>query len=74
MTRLTKKIFKVTLAAKSALRETRKQAEGRVFELVNHKIDEFLELADYDWAPMSRRGVCSPYLNGRWLVSWSGLV
>lgn len=37
------------LAATSEFGNTRKMAEKRVFELVNSKIDDFLEIADYDW-------------------------
>ena len=37
------------LAATAEFGNTRKMAEKRVFELVNSKIDDFLEIADYDW-------------------------
>jgi hypothetical protein len=36
-------------------------AEKRVFELVNSKIDDFLEIADYDW-------YAQPSLFGGWLM------
>ena len=39
----------VKLSATSEFGNTRKMAEKRVFELVNSKIDDFLEIADYDW-------------------------
>ncbi|CAG8434342.1 1359_t:CDS:10 [Diversispora eburnea] len=39
---------KIKLIAAGEFRETRKKAEKRIFELVNSKIDDFLELADYD--------------------------
>ena len=39
----------VKLYATSEFGNTRKMAEKRVFELVNSKIDDFLEIADYDW-------------------------
>jgi len=37
--------------------------ERKIFELVNVKIDEFLELADYDWMPTSVSAGESSYLN-----------
>lgn len=37
------------LAATTEFGNTRKTAEKRVFELVNSKIDDFLEISDYDW-------------------------
>lgn len=37
------------LSATSEFGNTRLMAEKRVFELVNSKIDDFLEIADYDW-------------------------
>lgn len=37
------------LAATSEFGNTRKMAEKRIFELVNSKIDDFLDIADYDW-------------------------
>jgi exocyst complex component 6 len=39
----------VKLSATSEFRNTRKMAEKRIFELVNSKIDDFLDIADYDW-------------------------
>jgi hypothetical protein len=39
----------IKLKAAEEFRETSKKAEKRIFELVNSKIDDFLELADYDW-------------------------
>ncbi|PKC06061.1 exocyst complex subunit Sec15-like protein [Rhizophagus irregularis] len=43
----------IKLKAAEEFRETSKKAEKRIFELVNSKIDDFLELADYDWVPNS---------------------
>ncbi|CAG8597920.1 13973_t:CDS:10 [Funneliformis caledonium] len=43
----------IKLRAAEEFRETSKKAEKRIFELVNSKIDDFLELADYDWIPDS---------------------
>ncbi|CAJ0851754.1 18413_t:CDS:10 [Entrophospora sp. SA101] len=39
---------KIKLNALEHFRETRKKAEKRIYELVNFKIDDFLEIADYD--------------------------
>ncbi|CAG8464408.1 17265_t:CDS:10 [Cetraspora pellucida] len=52
----------IKLYAIDEFRETRKKAEKRIFELVNSKIDDFLELADYDWAPASCQKHPSPFL------------
>jgi hypothetical protein len=41
------------LAATSEFGNTRKMAEKRVFELTNSKIDDFLDIADYDWLPLT---------------------
>lgn len=48
-TRSTSDSSKVTLQATALFRETRKSAEKRVFELVNSKIDDMLEIAEYEW-------------------------
>ncbi|RUS18641.1 exocyst complex subunit Sec15-like-domain-containing protein [Endogone sp. FLAS-F59071] len=53
---------KIILKATNVFRETRKKGEKRIFELVNMKIDEFLELADYDWMSEERNKNPSPYL------------
>lgn len=53
---------KIKLYAIDEFRETRKKAEKRIFELVNSKIDDFLELADYDWIPVSIHEYPSPFL------------
>ncbi|KAI1340449.1 exocyst complex subunit Sec15-like-domain-containing protein [Xylariaceae sp. FL0016] len=46
----------LTLAATAQFRENKKTAEKRIFELVNSKIDDLVETAEYDWtaynAPM----------------------
>jgi hypothetical protein len=47
--RSTHRVGLVKLTATSEFGNTRKMAEKRVFELVNSKIDDFLEIADYDW-------------------------
>ncbi|KAG0357915.1 hypothetical protein BG005_002980 [Podila minutissima] len=53
---------KVTLQATALFRETRKSAEKRVFELVNSKIDDMLEIAEYEWLPASVPDLHSIYL------------
>ncbi|KAI9275897.1 exocyst complex subunit Sec15-like-domain-containing protein [Phascolomyces articulosus] len=40
---------RIHLKASSTFKETRRRAEKRIFELVNSKLDEFLELAEFDW-------------------------
>ncbi|ORX51321.1 exocyst complex subunit Sec15-like protein [Hesseltinella vesiculosa] len=40
---------RIHLKATSIFKETRRRAEKRIFELVNAKLDEFLELSEYDW-------------------------
>ena len=47
--RSTHRVGLVKLTATSEFGNTRKMAEKRIFELVNSKIDDFLEIADYDW-------------------------
>ncbi|KAF9428505.1 hypothetical protein BGZ94_002134 [Podila epigama] len=44
---------KVTLQATSLFKETRNSAEKRIFELVNSKIDDMFEIAEYEWLPTS---------------------
>jgi exocyst complex component 6 len=51
--RSTHRVGLVKLTATSEFGNTRNMAEKRVFELVNSKIDDFLEIADYDWYSLS---------------------
>ncbi|KAI1490835.1 exocyst complex subunit Sec15-like-domain-containing protein [Biscogniauxia mediterranea] len=39
----------LTLAATEQFRDNKKTAEKRIFELVNSKIDDLVETAEYDW-------------------------
>lgn len=39
----------IVLGATEQFRAGRKTAEKRIFELVNSKIDDLIETADYDW-------------------------
>lgn len=41
---------KVVLVSSAVFRENRKFGERRIFEMVNLKIDEFLDLSTYEWA------------------------
>ncbi|KAK9463355.1 exocyst complex subunit Sec15-like-domain-containing protein [Lipomyces oligophaga] len=50
----------VRLQAVEKFRETRKKAEQRIFELINSKIDDFLDIADYDWETTVRRNSSNP--------------
>jgi exocyst complex component 6 len=49
--RSTHRVGTLKLAATTEFGNTRLMAEKRVFELVNSKIDDFLDIADYDWFP-----------------------
>jgi len=50
------------LSATSEFGNNRKMAEKRIFELVNSKIDDFLEIADYDWLSSAKNSHPSAYL------------
>ncbi|KAG0303506.1 hypothetical protein BGZ98_006576 [Dissophora globulifera] len=63
---------RVSLQATSLFRETRKNAEKRITELVNSKIDDILELAEYDWLPSGIEDLHSTYLQE--LVSFLSIV
>lgn len=39
----------VTLSATEQFRNNKKTAEKRIFELVNSKIDDLVDTAEYDW-------------------------
>lgn len=52
----------VSLAATERFRSEKKTAEKRIFELVNSKIDDLVETADYDWMASKRRAEPSEYL------------
>ncbi|KAF9949893.1 hypothetical protein BGZ72_008346 [Mortierella alpina] len=70
--RSTSDTTKISLQATSLFRETRKNAEKRVSELVNSKIDDILELAEYDWLPAEIQDLHSTYLQE--LVSFLSIV
>ena len=52
----------IHLKATSTFKDTRHKAEKRIFELVNSKLDEFLELFEYDWATEEIQNQPSPSL------------
>ncbi|KAL2919846.1 Rab GTPase-binding exocyst subunit S15 [Polyrhizophydium stewartii] len=53
---------RVALQATHCFEETRALSERRLFEIVNTKIDGFLEVADYDWEATSAVNSPSVYL------------
>ncbi|KAJ3054452.1 hypothetical protein HK097_001794 [Rhizophlyctis rosea] len=53
---------KVVLQATHGFSDSRLMAEKRIFDSVQHKIDDFLELADYDWVATTPQDTESPYL------------
>ncbi|EWC45077.1 hypothetical protein DRE_06216 [Drechslerella stenobrocha 248] len=52
----------VQLEALEIFRGEKKTAEKRIFELVNSKLDDLLESAEYDWMPTKKQDQPSPYL------------
>ena len=45
----------IVLNATEDFRSNKKTAEKRIFELVNSKIDDLIETAEYDWYGLVRR-------------------
>ncbi|KAG0043847.1 hypothetical protein BGZ83_010980 [Gryganskiella cystojenkinii] len=70
--RSTSDTTKISLQATSLFRETRKSAEKRISELVNSKIDDMLELAEYEWLPIETQDLHSAYMQE--LVSFLSAV
>ncbi|KAI0165760.1 exocyst complex subunit Sec15-like-domain-containing protein [Xylariaceae sp. FL1272] len=52
----------LTLAATEQFREHKKTAEKRIFELVNSKIDDLMETAEYDWMAYNTPSEPSSYI------------
>ncbi|CZT21865.1 related to secretory pathway protein (exocyst complex protein Sec15) [Ramularia collo-cygni] len=52
----------IKLAATTAFRDAKKTAEKRIFELVNSKIDDLIETAEYDWLSTYVPQTASPYI------------
>lgn len=51
------------LKGKSMFKDTRADAEAQIYKQLNKKIDEFLELATYDWLLAESNGTASPYVS-----------
>ncbi|KAJ3023401.1 hypothetical protein HKX48_003318 [Thoreauomyces humboldtii] len=49
LNRISHKAGQIRLQAAQTLKESRSIAEKRMFDLLNMKTDDFLEVADYDW-------------------------
>ena len=48
----------IVLKATEQFRAGKKTAEKRIFELVNSKIDDLIETAEYDWYATHQLGTC----------------
>lgn len=56
------------MAAASSFANTLSQSLGRITGLITSKLDQFFELSEYEWTPLSREGTPSMYLYE--LVNW----
>lgn len=52
----------ISLKATEQFRAEKKTAEKRIFELVNSKIDDLVETAEYNWMATKKQGQPSEYL------------
>lgn len=52
----------ITLNATAEFKEAKRKAEKRIFELVNSKIDDLIETAEYDWSSTYVPDEVSPYM------------
>ena len=52
----------ITLEATERFRDNKKTAEKRIFELVNSKIDDLVDTAEYDWTASSPPAEPSSYM------------
>lgn len=52
----------LNLVATEQFRENKKTAEKRIFELVNSKIDDLVDTAEYDWMAFNRPTAASSYM------------
>ncbi|CAJ2506090.1 Uu.00g002200.m01.CDS01 [Anthostomella pinea] len=52
----------LTLGATEQFRENKKTAEKRIFELVNSKIDDLVDTAEYDWTGYNQPSEPSSYM------------
>lgn len=53
---------RITLVATEQFRSHKKTAEKRIFELVNSKIDDLIETAEYDWMAAKEQAEASAYM------------
>ncbi|KAI9142769.1 exocyst complex subunit Sec15-like-domain-containing protein [Paraphysoderma sedebokerense] len=60
--RKSSKTGRIVLQATKTFRDSRKATEKRLFELLNSKVNEFIELANYDFMPTTVNKLPSPYL------------
>ena len=51
------------LQGRSMFKDIRADAESQIYIRLNQKIDEFLELANYDWMLVESPGMASPYIS-----------
>ena len=52
----------ISLGATKQFRDNKKTAEKRIFELVNSKIDDLIDSAEYDWTPLQKPTEPSTYI------------
>lgn len=52
----------ITLRASAAFAETKAKAETRIFDVVNSKIDDLVETAEYDWLSVEHPDEPLPYM------------
>lgn len=50
---------------KNKFMETQKISEEKIFEIINEKIDMFVELSGYEWLPSKVATEPSPYVQGK---------
>lgn len=50
------------LQGKSTFKDSRKDAEDQIYEQIKRKIDESIELANYDWQATEAKGTASAYM------------
>ncbi|ELT98261.1 hypothetical protein CAPTEDRAFT_168993 [Capitella teleta] len=51
------------LQGTSMFKDARSEAEGQIYKRINEKIDEFFDLANYDWTATDPRGQPSEYIS-----------
>ncbi|KAK7190171.1 hypothetical protein DPSP01_008007 [Paraphaeosphaeria sporulosa] len=66
----------ITLQATEKFKAAKKQASDRIFEVVNSKIDQLVETAEYDWMAAKEASEPSDYMKEmtRWLSDISNSV